>query len=232
MVLTGLLVLGIGTVTIVSLRRPAAEGKLPLVVGSAVSSATGTASTAASPAPSAAGGSASTDPTGTAAEILDGCRTEVRAADDVREAAERGVGHWAAHVRAQTDADADRITVAEMDAIFARTKEAGPDDVRRYRRALARHDDSEGSCRADQEGAEPVARQLRRCAERAEEQQPVLEAAAAAMDDWSDHLREMRRSRSGKIHDPQQTWRERWRAAPPHIEAHRKAERQFSAPRC
>ena len=213
MVLTGLVLLVIGTVTILSLRRPVAEGELPLVVGSTSDRPTATSSAPATPAPSSSGsvgGEESAEPDATAEELLDDCRAKVEAADDVRDAAEEGVGHWAAHVQAQTDADAGKISLAEMNAVFERTKDAGSDDAQRYRKALDRYHDADGSCRADQDGAAAVAKELRRCADRAEEQQPVLEAASDAMGDWLDHLQEMRRSESGKIHDPEQLWLLRW----------------------
>ena len=77
-----------------------------------------------------------------------------------------------------------------------------------------------------------VSKQMARCAKRARAQRPVLAAAADGMADWIKHLGDMRRSKQGKIHNPQKKWLKTWRAAPPHIKAYNKAARHFSAPKC
>jgi hypothetical protein len=192
---------------------------------------------ASSPAAASPAESTSPVPSGTPAgpageKALDGCRAEVRAADDVLKAAEVGVGHWAEHVQAQTDANAGRISTAKMDAIFKRTRLAGPDDVDDYEDAVQSHEDESGNCDSPDDASPSVARQINRCAEREEAQAPVLRAAEDAMQDWESHLAAMRRSRMGHVHDAQGVWIRAWRAAPPHIEAYQHAAEEFDAPKC
>ena len=60
----------------------------------------------------------------------------------------------------------------------------------------------------------------------------MLVAVEDGMADWTKHLADMRRSRHRKVHNAQQKWLKTWRAAPPHINAYKKAAGRFSAPKC
>jgi hypothetical protein len=183
-----------------------------------------------SPTPSAKPSSETRSEAG--AQALAGCRAKVKADDRTVAAAEKGIGHWSEHVQAQTDANSGKISVDRMDAIFKRTRLAGPDDVQRYRDAVDEADKESGSCSAPAEATSGERKQLNSCAARAEAQQPVLAAAEDGMRDWTSHLAAMRRSRMGHVHDAQGVWIRAWRAAPPHIEAFEKADRAFDAPAC
>jgi hypothetical protein len=163
---------------------------------------------------------------------LKDCRAKVQAADQTLKAAKVGVGHWSAHVQGQTDANAGKITVSEMDAIFKKTRLAGAGDVRQYKDASTAYDGLSGSCDAVDRAPAVISRELSRCAERSKAQKPVLSAAKAAMLDWESHLAAMMRSRMGHVHDAQGVWIRAWRAAPPHIEAYHQAVSQFEAPKC
>lgn len=186
----------------------------------------GTSSSSAEPSPSS-------DPAGSAAKsALTSCRYKVRAADEVLDAARVGIRHWGDHVQAQTDADAGKISLAKMDAIFKRTRLDGPDDVSAYNAAQKKADAHSGSCRAPDGASAAVQDQLDTCSTRSKAQQPVLKAADDAMDDWTSHLAAMRRSRMGHVHDAQGVWIRAWRAAPPHIAAFHEAQSGFDAPAC
>ncbi|MET0694849.1 MAG: hypothetical protein ABWX96_19660 [Propionibacteriaceae bacterium] len=163
---------------------------------------------------------------------LKGCRDKVEAADDVLAAAEVGLGHWSEHVQAQTDANAGKISMDKMDAIFKRTRLAGPDDVSAYSDAKKDYGDESGSCDPVTGASAKIADSLSACNKRAEAQQPVLDAAADGMADWKSHLAAMQRSRMGHVHDAQGVWIKAWKAAPPHIEAYQKAVKKFDAPDC
>lgn len=168
-----------------------------------------------------------------AAARLSSCRDRVGEADAVLAAAKTGVGHWAEHVQAQTDANAGRITVATMDATFARTRLAGPDDQDRYRKAVAGYEDADGSCSAVAGASNKESAALSSCRDRSKAQQPVLKAAEDAMADWRSHLAAMARSRAHHMDDAEQIWVDAWRAAPPHIQAYDKAAAAFrGAPDC
>ena len=177
---------------------------------------------------SGAGGS--TDPA--AQDALRDCRAKVQATDQVLKAAKVGVRHWSEHVQAQTDANAGKISPDRMDAIFKRTRLAGPEDVDKYEDAVKQAKDENGSCETPDGTPAPIAAQLSSCAEREQAQQSVVEAASDAMGDWESHLAAMRRSRMGHVHDAQGVWIRAWRAAPPHISAYQKAAAHFDAPTC
>ena len=140
--------------------------------------------------------------------------------------------HWSQHVQAQTDAFAGRITIKKMDDIFDRTMKAGDEDEQRYDAAVKALRHRDGSCRKVAGASARVSKQLSRCADRGRAQRPVLVAAGDGMADWTKHLADMRRSKHGKVHNPQKKWLKTWRAAPPHINAYEKAADRFSAPRC
>jgi hypothetical protein len=195
-------------------------------------SATSATETPSASATTPAADSSAEESAAHAEQVLEECRSSVEAADDVLEAAEEGIGHWSEHVQAQTDANAGDISETEMDAIFTRTRKAGDDDVRRYEDAVDEAVDRSASCRVPQGAPAEIADKLENCAERDEAQQPVLEAAKDAMDDWESHLADMRRSASSHVHDARGVWLRAWRAAPRHIKAYDKAEDKFDAPRC
>ncbi|WP_344018986.1 hypothetical protein, partial [Microlunatus capsulatus] len=146
--------------------------------------------------------------------------------------ARTGVGHWAEHVQAQTDADEQRVSVAEMDGIFARTRLAGPADLERWDDAREAHDDADGACAAVDGAAPAQTSALQRCADRDDAQRELVRAAGPAMGAWRDHLQDMMRSRMEDVPDAEQVWLDAWRAAPPAIEAFEEAERAYDPPRC
>jgi len=221
-----------GTLVVFGVTRQAEDSR-PDTLASPPGSSSTSASTVSPDATPSTQSTPSTAPQDSgAAAALNGCRTKVQAGDDVMAAAEVGMGHWSEHIQAQTDANAGKITVEEMEEIFSRTMEAGDEDEQRYTEAVKTHDGQDGSCQAVADASAEVTAQLVRCAERGRAHQPVLDAAADGMADWTKHLGEMRRSMKGKIHNPQKTWLRTWRAAPPHINAYEKAAKQFSAPDC
>lgn len=184
--------------------------------------------------------STSPEPSATSAgsaaqQLLESCRAKVGAAGDVLEAAEVGIDHWAEHVQAQTDANSGEISTAKMDAIFKRTRLAGPDDVKDYENAVQAYEDESGECDGADKGdggSSSVIEQVSRCVEREQAQEPVLDAAEDAMQDWKSHLAAMRRSRMGHVHDAEGVWLRAWGAAPPHIEAYQDAAKELDAPKC
>ena len=156
----------------------------------------------------------------------------MQAGDKVMAVSREGMGHWAEHIQAQTDAKAGKITVEKMDAIFARTQKAGDEDEERYDKAVKAHADRDGSCKKVPGAPAALTKQMVQCGKRGQAQEPVLQAAKDGMGDWTRHLAVMRKSEKGKIHNPQKKWLQTWRAAPPHIKAYKKAAARFSAPKC
>jgi len=225
------------TFILLGLKRQAQVGTLPIPLESTQSpSAVAPESTPSSPSKDstvqATKAKARAKAKAKAVTALKQCRAKVRAADQVMAAGEDGMRHWADHVQAQTDAFAGEISIGKMEDIFRRTQMAGDQDEKRYSRAVKAYHDRGGSCRAVAGASAQVGRQLARCADRAAAQRPVLAAAEDGMADWTKHLAVMRRSEDGKVHNPQKKWLETWRAAPPHINAYKKAAGRFSAPKC
>jgi hypothetical protein len=236
LIVVPLLMLLAGLLLLRGLSRQAELGGL-LVPGASTASASAspdvTTPTARTPTPSAEASTPRAQPDDSAAMAdLRACRAKVKAGDEVLAAAKTGMQHWSEHVQAQTDANAGKITVGEMEDIFDRTMKAGDEDEKRYSSAAKSYEDQDGSCREVAGASAKINQQLARCSERGKAQEPVLGAAADGVGDWIKHLGDMRRSEQGKIHNPLQKWLETWRAAPKNIDAYDEAADKFSAPNC
>jgi hypothetical protein len=178
--------------------------------------------------------SASATPTanGAAVKAMDECRDRVRAADRVLEEAKPGIAHWEAHIKAQRDAERNAISAAEQQAIFKRTRLAGPSDQKRYADAANDVERTKGSC-SKVDGADAAVKSaMAKCQQRSRAQKPVLAAADDVMRDWRKHLADMQRSRETHVKDAQRVWIRAYRAAPENINAYEKAIDNFDAPRC
>jgi hypothetical protein len=213
-----LVMLVAGTLIFLAISRRDELARLPIPGASTNSASTASSSGQPDESPGAA--------------ALRTCRAKVEAADEVMATARTGMKNWSDHIQAQTDMNAGKITMEEMDDIFDRTRKAGEDDEKQYRAALKGYEDQDGSCSEVSGASAEVTERLARCAERGRAQEPVLAAANDGMDDWTRHLGEMRRSDQGMIHNPQAKWLATWRAAPKHINAYREAADKFSAPDC
>jgi hypothetical protein len=214
-----LVVLLTGTVIILQLSRLAKSGGLPMPDLSSLTQ------------PTESGG-ATRGGHSTAAAVLRNCHAKVEAGDKVLTVAKQGMRVWSEHIQAQTDANAGKITLHEMDDIFERTRKSGAEDAQRYKTAVDGYRREKGPCTAQSDPSADLREQLARCAQRETAQQPVLRAAEDGMSDWIRHLAEMRRSKQGKIHNPQKKWLQTWRAAPKNINAYDKAAEKYSAPNC
>ena len=186
-----------------------------------------TASQSASPKSPAAAASRA------AVEAMNRCRDRVEAADEVLRRARPGVRHWAAHVDAERRAAEGDITIAERERIFEETRLQGPGDQKRYAEAIRAYDEVKDARCGTVKGADAkTAATLVRCQHRAIAQGRVMRTAAAAMDDWKQHLADMQRSAVEHNSDALQVWIEAYKAAPPNINAYNKAAREFDAPKC
>ena len=166
-------------------------------------------------------------------QALQSCRAKLRARDGVISAADTGVGHWSEHVQAQTDANSGKISASDMQAIFKRTRLAGPADLKRYQAALAADRSSSGACTAPAGASAAQRTQFASCVKRSRAQEPALASGKAAMADWQSHLRAMQMSRMGHVNDAQGVWIRAWRAAPEDISAYKSAKTSYAdAPAC
>jgi hypothetical protein len=143
------------------------------------------------------------------------------------------VADWVAHVKAQTDLDAGRNTMAETERIWARTRARGPEGVIGFRAADAAYRRVAGACPrpppADVDS--DLAAAVTRCRQASRQTDLVLAAARGAVQDWAAHLKAMADRRSGRIgpaHAAEQ-WRAAYRAAPININRFEVALRVYRA---
>jgi hypothetical protein len=206
---------------------PQAESSATAVESQAPSTAESSPSPSETPTADAASAAAT--------KALEACQARVRAADDVLKQGKIGVLHWAGHVQAQKDNLAGKATVDQMRARFKKTRLKGPDDLKRYNVALASYKDLEGSCGKVKGADEVVAAALAKCGKRSKAQEPLMKVTAAGMKDWQGHQKFMQRNalhREGSPSEAQATWLKQYRAAPENINAFKKADKNFDAPRC
>ena len=162
---------------------------------------------------------------------LASCQARVRAGDRVIAAAKPGAVHWSEHVGAQYDADAGRITVDQLNAIFARTRVLAPDDLSSYNDAVASYNRIAGPCTGI-EATGKTRTALTACAARASAQTPVLAAADRVLTDWGTHAASMTKSREEHVENAAEVWIKQYRAAPVHLDAWNAALEGYDAPRC
>ena len=130
-------------------------------------------------------------PSRAAVRAMDDCRHRVRAADRVLDEAKPGIAHWEAHIEAERKAEAGTISAAEQQAIFKRTRLAGPSDQRRYADAVNDLERMKGSCHKVDGADAKIKTAMAGCQKRSKEQKPVLAAADDVMRDWRNHLADM-----------------------------------------
>jgi len=177
-------------------------------------------STPATPSPESTPSTKASGPKGelVATKAMNDCRREVARAESVLEAAGDGVTHWREHVQAQTDLSLGRNSLDETKAIWKRTKLAGPSDVAKYETAKAGYKAAAKACQPVQAADEDQAANLKTCRTRLDKVRASLAAADRVIDDWADHLADMRKSAAGHVHNAQEVWMNTWRAAPPNLD--------------
>lgn len=189
---------------------------------------------AASTSPSATSPSArASTGSGTAAADLRPCAKEVAEAESVVAAAGKGVDDWHTHVQARTDMLDGRIPVATMDALWARTRLAGPLDQKRFQAALQGYGATPHCAALAKAGSHSAA--ASGCLTRSRAATSAVAAARSAMGDWKSHLDHMASYARGDMtsDDAQTMWVSAWKNAPPHIDAYRQARAALAdAPAC
>lgn len=165
------------------------------------------------------------------------CEATVASADAAVEAAERGVTHWSEHVQARTDLLAGKIALDQTNAIFKRTRLAGPKDLEIFDAANKKYEAERSGCKDLDPNAVPHTWRdtATACVERRTVAARGVDAAAAAIDDWRSHQANMRAHRDGEMTSAmaQQQWIAAWKAAPPNINAYADAIKQLAdAPTC
>jgi hypothetical protein len=182
-------------------------------------------------------GGASADSTATDAAIqLRSCRDDVALAEEAVAKARTAVTGWATHVQARTDMLAHRISVKKMNAIWDRTRLAGPDNIAEFEAAARRYPGADDCRRLS--GAKATAAQRAAadaCVRRGQAADQALSQGRAAVQDWQAHLHHMARFSDGGMSagKAQKLWVAAWREAPTNIKAFKAAEETLSqTPEC
>lgn len=189
-----------------------------------VRSAAGAANPAGSAEPSGRSSSSRSSTTGPAApEGFTACRTEVTRADALVAAGATVADDWAAHTSSLTRLDTGRITQAEADATWKRTRLAGPSDMQRYRAASAAYTRSKGACA--RMGALPDAfvRAAARCKQRANADSNVAVQVAPVSVAWASHLTSMKAKTDTPVGRYMRKWHQQVQDAPTILSAYRTA---------
>jgi len=166
-----------------------------------------------------------------ASGALAACSQKVAAARQVVDVARTGVSHWHTHVQARTDMLDGRISVERMDALWKRTRLAGPADQQRFKSVLEQYD----AAPACQVPGGSTSQKASDCATDWKAAHGAVTASRRAMGDWQSHLSHMAAFAAGQMTaaQAQQMWVESWRTAPTNIDAFDRAERTLaSAPAC
>jgi hypothetical protein len=169
--------------------------------------------------------------------LLATCAREVANAERAISVARVGVSHWRAHVRARTDMLKGRISERRMNAVWDRTRAAGPTDVRRFQTAR-RHYHEQPRC-TRRHNFRHLPRSERHvvsgCLSRSTMAPEAVAAAKATIVDWKNHLKHMNTYANGGMTagKAQRLWVRAWRKAPQNMRAfHAAGARMHQAPTC
>jgi len=184
-----------------------------------------------SPSPDADGAAAGGD---RVPKALKACATSVARAGDAVAAARQGVQNWSDHVQARTDMLEGRMSMDTMDAIWTRTKKAGPADQERFRKALDAYD-APSACAKVKDVPAADRSMVQKCTQRSAAARRAVDSAKGAMNDWEVHLANMAKFADGDMSAAmaQGRWVAAWRNAPKNINAYREARAALDkAPSC
>lgn len=194
--------------------------------------------TTTSPTASAPTTSTSPSPSGppaAATAAIETCTKEIAAGETLAKAAAASARDWGAHAGAQWDLDAGKITFAEAEIQWAKSKKPGPADVAAFKAADRAYAEVRDTCSAatDQTQGTALADKGKACAERATALKDVAVAGRTVNDQWAGHIKQM----AGKAHNAgpayHAEWMERTSAAKGSIKAYDKAAAALkSAPKC
>lgn len=165
-------------------------------------------------------------------DALGRCRSVVDAADEVVEAGRIAGQHWNTHVTSQYRRNAGKISEATMKKNFARTREAGPDDMKRWGSATATLESASGTCQAGDEMTQEAVATLEQCQARREAQDRMIDLTRPVVADWNAHLEDMAASAAGTVDDPMAAWVKAYRAAGSNLDPWNKARKNYDPPVC
>lgn len=228
-----LLVAGVGGIAwaVHSRGDSTTAGKSPStsVSSSSSTSSPDTSTTGASPSTSEASGDDA------AQTALDACVSEVAAGRSLASAASNSARDWGTHTSAETETDAGKITFAQAEALWAKSKANAKTDLAAFAKASAAYDKVKGACgsvTAKTEGS-TLATKGTACAKRGAALQKVAKAGTKVNDQWAAHVVMM----GNKAHMDTKSYRSMWlgmvRDAKPALAAYKSAAAGLkTAPAC
>jgi hypothetical protein len=177
----------------------------------------------ATPSPTSTSPTPTPTPSDSSGAAVAACRTTVAAAEAAVAAARTGASDWAIHTQAQTELLANKITLAETNARFKKTRLLGPADQLAFARALTAYQRVAGGCKGLPTSSQPDAVT---CATKAAALQATVVAGQAVMKDWAAHLNTMALHADHKMSgtQAQAAWIAAWKAAPTNLNAFRAAD--------
>jgi hypothetical protein len=177
------------------------------------------------------------DEAAAATKELRKCAHAVARAERAVSMARVGVGHWRAHVLARTDWLSGRISEKKMNAIWDRTRAAGPGDVKRFHTARQHYHEEPRCTKRHEFKAVPRSKHalVTGCIARSVFAPRAVAAAKATIVDWKNHLKHMNTYANGGMTagKAQRLWVRAWRKAPENIGAFKAAGAKLHhAPHC
>lgn len=161
------------------------------------------------------------------------CRSEVSRGDALAAAGAKIAADWQGHTSALTRLDKGQITVREADAIWKRTKLAGPADMARYRVATAASATSKGACAQMGPLPKALAPGGVRCVQRANAQADVAAKVTPVSAAWAAHLASMKVKDDTPVGPYMAKWHQQVAGAPKILTAYRTAVSALSgSPTC
>lgn len=193
-------------------------------------SSTGSHRTTGSPSASASSpttppsNSPTADPS--AVQALTACRSTLATGTAMVAAADQNYADWSGHVYAQVDYDQGKITFAQGEAIWKRTKLAGPADLKAYDTAKTAWDQADQkACDQLQAGDGATQSTVSACTQRAAAMTKVINLSGPVYAGWKGHQIQMTHTQE-KSSDPNayfNEWFGRVKNAQPALAAYKSA---------
>lgn len=137
-----------------------------------------------------------------AEEQLNDCRATIATGQKLVAAADKNYADWSGHVYAQTDYDKGKITFKQAEAIWDRTKKAGPNDRKKYDAAKKAWDKADQkACSGLKSGDGASAKTVKACSARSAAMIKVIDKAKPVYAGWKGHQIQMTHTEE-KSNDP------------------------------
>lgn len=173
------------------------------------SDATSPPSTSTSPS---ATGSTATSPAVPAAFAA--CKSEVTTGDALAKVSGTMAAHWRDHTSAQFRVDKGEISASQAQAVWARTKAAGPSDISKFEAASTAYDKNKGACAGMGQVPPKFADAASKCKQHASANAKVANSIGPIAAAWDGHQGDMKSKSDTPVGPYMQKWRGQVSTAP------------------